>query len=154
MRIITPISHIMTRKPIRIEPKTPLAAIHEIFEKNRLHHLPVVKSEKVVGLVSQTDYLKVIRNVFDNKHEGKKNIQLLKSMLAKDVMTKDVKTLLQTATLGDALQLFKENSFHSVVVVDKDNHLRGIVTAHDLILRLERKLLSDEAAYSVKEAKI
>ena len=75
-------------------------------------------------------------------------------MLAKDVMSKDIKTLLPTATVGEALQIFKKNTCHSILIVDKYNKLRGIITTHDLILRLERTLLSEDAAQSIEEASI
>ena len=54
-------------------------------------------------------------------------------MLAKDIMTKDMVTISQDASLHDAGQLIKEKSINGVPIVDEEKNLLGIITLTDLL---------------------
>ena len=54
-----PVSTIMTRTLVVIKPNDPIEVVHNLFEKNNFHHMPVVDHNKLVGIVSKTDYLKI-----------------------------------------------------------------------------------------------
>jgi len=57
-------------------------------------------------------------------------------MLAKDIMTKDVKTLTSDATVEDAVELFAKNGITGAPVVDGENHITGILTDVDIMKSL------------------
>lgn len=137
MQANTPISRIMTRKPETVKPSDTMEAVRKIFEKRGFHHIPVVDGERLVGLVSYTDYLQLIRTVFDNGQETRVNEKVLNATLAKDVMTESLLCLSPTDTTETALRVFKSNQFHSLPVVDDKGHLVGIVTTYDLMRVLE-----------------
>jgi CBS domain-containing membrane protein len=137
MQANTPISRIMTRKPETVKPSDTMEAVRKIFEKRGFHHIPVVDGERLVGLVSYTDYLQLIRTVFDNSQETRVNEKVLNATLAKDVMTESLLCLSPTDTTEAALRVFKANQFHSLPVVDDKGHLVGIVTTYDLMRVLE-----------------
>jgi len=46
------VENIMTKKPICGSPDDSLTTIAEIMEKNSIRHLPIVRDDKVIGLVS------------------------------------------------------------------------------------------------------
>ena len=137
MQASTPISRIMTRKPETVKPSDTMEAVRKIFEKRGFHHIPVVEGERLVGLVSYSDYLQLIRTVFDNGQETRVNEKVLNATLAKDVMTESLLCLSPTDTTEMALRVFKANQFHSLPVVDDKGHLVGIVTTYDLMRVLE-----------------
>lgn len=137
MQANTPISRIMTRKPETVKPADTMEAVRKIFEKRGFHHIPVVDGERLVGLVSYTDYLQLIRTVFDNSQETRMNEKVLNATLVKDVMTQSLLCLSPTDTTEAALRVFKANQFHSLPVVDDKGHLVGIVTTYDLMRVLE-----------------
>jgi len=46
------VGDIMTKKLIKGSPEDNLSKIAEIMEENKIRHLPIVKGEKVIGLIS------------------------------------------------------------------------------------------------------
>jgi len=141
MHANTPIARIMTRKPETVRPSDTMEAVRKIFEKRGFHHIPVVENERLVGLVSYTDYLQLIRTIFDNNQETRVNEKVLNATLVKDVMTQNLLCLSPADTTEAALRVFNANRFHSLPVVDEKNHLVGIVTTYDLMRVLESVFL-------------
>ena len=85
------ISEIMTREVICVSPSDNMTVVDEILKKNNIHHVPVVDSdEKVVGLVSSTDYNKLLNTFtfFTNDKSDTYNEAIMRSLLVEDVMTK------------------------------------------------------------------
>lgn len=138
-----PVSRIMTSKPITVAPNDTMDKVRELLEKEGFHHLPVVEHGKLVGLVSYTDYLRLIRDVFNNSQEARVNERLLNATLVKEVMTEHLLCLSPDDTVETALRIFKANRFHSLPVVDEHKHLLGIVTTLDLMRVLETIFLEE-----------
>jgi Mg/Co/Ni transporter MgtE len=147
MQNTTPISKIMTRKPATVAPADHLETVQEIFEKFGFHHVPVVEDGHLVGIVSYTDYLRVIQEVYGNTQEQKRNEHLLKAIQVKEVMTDHPVCLAPTDTVEDALRIFKTNHFHAIPVIEKNQKLVGILSTFDLIKVLER-VLAPEIDYA------
>jgi hypothetical protein len=47
----------MTPAPVTVKPRQTLAEAHAVMRARRIHHLPVVDGEKLVGIVSQRDLM-------------------------------------------------------------------------------------------------
>jgi acetoin utilization protein AcuB len=118
-----PCSLIMTRNVITADQEDSLAVARSIFLKNKVHHLPIVKDSKLVGILTTYDLFKL-----NGAHKGK----AYEDIIIKDVMTKHVATLEPDDKIGSAAELFLENLFHAVPIV-KDGNLEGIVTSFDVI---------------------
>lgn len=144
MQATTPVYKIMTKKPETVRPDDTMEEVRRIFEKRGFHHIPVVEDGKLVGLVSYTDYLQLIRSIFDNTQEERVNEKVLHATVIRDVMTQNVLCLSQEDTAETALLIFKANQFHSLPVVDENKHLVGIITTYDLMKVLE-KLFVEQA---------
>lgn len=132
-----PVSRIMTSKPTTVAPTDSMDTVRQVLEKGGFHHLPVVEKGRLVGIVSYTDYLRLIRNVFSNSQETRANERVLKATLVKDIMTDHLLCLSPDDTVETALRIFKANQFHSLPVVDEHMRLLGIVTTLDLMRVLE-----------------
>jgi len=51
------ISQLMTKKPITVNPDTTISAAAALLVKHKVGCLPVVEDSKLVGIVTQTDFL-------------------------------------------------------------------------------------------------
>jgi acetoin utilization protein AcuB len=138
MKLSTPISQIMTPNPVTLTPVDLLDTAYEIFKTQGIHHVLIVSEGQLVGVVSFADYLRVIRNLGENPDEKITNERLLNSITMHDVMTDKMVCLHPDDSINDALQLFKENRFHAIPIIDGKKKLLGIVTTYDMMLVLEK----------------
>ncbi len=59
-------------------------------------------------------------------------------MIVKDIMTAEVRTLLPTDTIKDALNNFAEHNIHGAPVVNSKGELVGIFTESDMLVVLQK----------------
>jgi len=134
MNILAPVSTIMTKDLITVNPKDSLKVVKEIFDSKRLHHIPVVRYKKIVGIISKSDVLYFMKGANPEK-EKSRNEKLLEKYTAEEIMTTGMAKLESDDRINVALEVFKENLFHAIPVVDNDE-LCGIVTTYDIIKAL------------------
>ena len=60
-----PVNEIMIKDPITVSPEIPTAQAIEIMLKNKVGCLPVVKKKKLVGIVTENDFVKISQKLFD-----------------------------------------------------------------------------------------
>ena len=60
-----PVNEIMIKEPITATPETPTAKAIEIMLKNKVGCLPVVHRKKLVGIVTENDFVKISHKLFD-----------------------------------------------------------------------------------------
>lgn len=138
MDLLQPIKEIMTTNVTSVRADDSLHKVAKIFDENTFHHVPVVEGRELLGLISKSDILLFKRGLskgasriknIANDHE---NQLRLKSYLAEDIMTKGIAKLESTDRVDVALEVFKENLFHCIPVVD-DGIFVGILTTFDII---------------------
>ena len=132
MDFTAPVSRFMTRKLITAVPEDRLTVIKEIFDHQRIHHIPVVKFTKLVGIISKMDFMLFTKGHTIMPHDEMTENNLLGKYTAGDIMTTGIATLESGDRLNVALQLFAENLFHAIPVVD-DHQLVGMLTTLDII---------------------
>jgi CBS domain-containing protein len=130
----TTVGQIMSTPVITVSPDDPMTKVKEIFRVNNIHHIPVVDADKVVGIISESDYLRLLHGftLFKTEKSETYNDAILRSLLTGEVMTKQVATLAPDDSLLMAVGFFRENLFHALPVVS-DGSLVGIVTTFDLL---------------------
>jgi CBS domain-containing protein len=57
------VSEVMSRSPITVAEDTPLADIADLMEKNNVKRLPVLRDERLVGIVTRTNLLQVVASL-------------------------------------------------------------------------------------------
>lgn len=87
-----------------------------------IQQLPVVDDGKLIGLITVHDLWK--------KYENRTSIADLK---VGDVMNTNILRISPKDKIGTAAELFADKRFKSIPVVNRDNQLRGVVTAFDII---------------------
>lgn len=132
MNLLAPISTIMTRELVTISPDVSISDIGKLFLKYKFHHLPVVENDQLVGIVSKSDYL-FFRRGYSN--ETVLDEQRVNKHKAHEIMVKGIAKLESTDRINVTLEVFKENLFHAIPIVDEDR-LVGIVTPIDIIRHL------------------
>lgn len=149
MNVLAPISTIMSTDLITITPEESLVAVREIFEKNNIHHLPVVRYKAIVGMISKTDYYYFKQGCVGGAGKEEKEIYQLNQWKAEEIMTSKLAKLAIDDPIRTALDLFRLNRFHALPVIDKGN-LVGIVTPHDIIEAIADEEITLEDYQTIK----
>ncbi len=131
----TKIKDIMTTQVITVNPNDTIAVVREKITDNSIHHIPVVEDGKVEGMISLNDIHRMEHHFtqFNNPEAEASNDQLFASMLAKEIMSTPVFKVNQNAELRAAVDIFLENKFHALAVVDEHEDLVGMITTFDVI---------------------
>ena len=129
------IGSIMTTQVICVAPTETMDRVKAIFDEHNIHHIPVCDQGKIMGMISKSDYYQILHGftLFKAEKSEAYNRAILRSLLAKEVMTKQVATLLPTDSVFKAADYFRENLFHAIPIVDPEGQLIGILTTYDLI---------------------
>jgi CBS domain-containing protein len=122
-----PVSRIKNTKIIKVHPDDTMMKVEEIFDNFNIHHILVLDENKLVGIISQSDVLKIYKN-----KANKGVVPMRNEVLAKDIMTTDPIVLDNEDTIGLAADIILANKIHSLPIME-GNRLCGIITNHDLI---------------------
>jgi len=133
-----PISNIMATDIKQVDPDDETTVLKNLFEQYRIHHVPVTTDGKVVGIISKSDFLFLLRGFTENDMDRFRESAKLRAYRVSEIMHKEVTTIRTTDSVQKAVTLLAENRFRALPVVDEDELLRGIVTTHDIIDLLNR----------------
>ncbi len=126
------INSILTRDVISVHAGQKLSDVNRVFKQQPIHHMPVLDGKKPVGIISTNDIFKLIFNV-EGTDERMADAMLDHQFSIRDVMNSDIQTLTTNASVKDAAMVLQDSSLHSVLVVEGNGDLAGIVTTTDLI---------------------
>ncbi|MDX1479531.1 MAG: CBS domain-containing protein [Saprospiraceae bacterium] len=122
-----PVSRIMTREVITLHPEDSMNIVEETFAAKPFHHIPIADTHgHVVGMVSKTDLLQLSAIKKDLSDQEYKFLKV-KYFMTSNLVTVDTDTAIQRAA-----ELFYDNKFHALPVIENDR-IVGIVTTHDLL---------------------
>lgn len=132
----------MTAPVISVSSETVLSDARKIMTDKKVRRLPVVDNDKLVGIVSFTDVLEAKLATAESLNIWELSQQAL-TMQVKDVMTAEVRSVEQDATISDAARLMLEQKVSGIPVTDNDK-LVGMITESDLfrLIALEGRYLS------------
>ncbi len=130
------VMEVMTFHPITVKSDTPLLQVRDVLEKEAIHHLPVVDEDGcLIGIISKSDLLLVLDwgTKFNLKSSHVINDTLLNSNTALEICSKNVMAVRPDDTLQSCYELFRENYFRSLPVIDEEDKLLGIITPFDMM---------------------
>ena len=119
---------IMSTDLITLGPEATLAEARSLMQSNRIHHLPVLDDEELVGLVTLTNVL-AATDSFLRDSESRIHAADIR---AKDVMITDLATIDERASLRQAALFIEKHSIGCLPIVT-DGKLRGIITDTDFV---------------------
>jgi len=120
----------MTGNPFTISPDQTIPEAQEIMMQNGVKRLPVVKSGKLVGIVSKEDIERYSPSKATALSMGEITYLLSKTKI-KQIMTKNPLTISPNALLEEAATLMRDNKVGFLPVID-GSKLVGIITESDI----------------------
>lgn len=148
------VEDLMTNDVITVQQGTSLVEVAKLLRENRIHSLPVLdEKRRVVGIVTEMDFfikdaassylpkwVELISQIkesdtFDLK--GQENLDYIIDLRVKDIMSTDVVTIKNDATVKELLDIFKKTRFKSFPVVNRNKELVGIISLVDVIKSIE-----------------
>ena len=120
----------MTRKVVYISPNTTIAHAADMMREQKLHRLPVIENDQLVGLVTEGTIAEASPSKATSLSIYEMNYLLNKTKVG-DVMILDVVTISQFASLEDATYLMLKNKIGILPVVDNEQ-LYGVITDRDI----------------------
>lgn len=131
MKPIVPVSQIMSKNVIKLNIDDSLTKAEALFKEYNIRHIPVLSGSEIVGIISYTDLLKV--SLADYSDDDTEVTTTLYNMFSlKQVMTKDVTTVLSYTSIKEVAEIFASSDFRALPVT-YENKLVGIVTTTDII---------------------
>ncbi len=127
-----PIKTVMTSEPTYVQRSQPISQVYDLLDGAPFHHVPVLDGDRPVGMVSASDILRLVYDI-DGSDDRMLRTMLDHQFNIDDAMTEELRTLATTASVYDAASMLSDGSLHSVLVVDDDGKLVGIVTSTDLV---------------------
>lgn len=103
--------------PITISPDAKISDALDVMKKYRISGVPVTKGHKLVGILTNRDLR------FETRY----------SLKVSEVMTKEhLVTAPLGTTLEKAVKILQKYKIEKLLIVDKDNSLRGLITIKDI----------------------
>jgi CBS domain-containing protein len=122
------IDAIMSTNLVTVEPSATLAEARTLMHDNRIHHIPVVEGDQLVGLVTLTNVLAATDSFLrDDKSRIHANEIGISDAMVTDVATVDV-----NASLRHAALFLEKHKIGCLPVLD-DDKLVGIITDTDFV---------------------
>jgi len=114
---------LMSKELIKLKPTDSIKDALEQMDQKRIHHLPIVDGENIIGIVSDRDLLKI-----------RDQSSLLKSQLDLQWFMSKITILCHEETPIDHIaKVFCNEHINGILVIGSDHKLTGIITHHDLL---------------------
>ena len=107
----------MIQNPITIDQNASIADAQKIMSEYRISGLPVVKNEKLIGIITNRDI----------RFETDGTLKVLKRMTSQNLVTVPVGT-----SLNKAKDILQKHRIEKLLVVDNKQNLTGLITVKDI----------------------
>ena len=136
------VSQYMTAKVITARPEDGSRQTYFRMREHGIRHMPVVDDQhRLVGLISDRDLRRP--NWVDEAIDVAHVYQLDDDLLVRDLMTTNVQVVHTYDTLHKAARIFVDRRFGALPVLDKEQHLVGVLSPIDIIRAFETAVPED-----------
>ena len=129
------VEQIMSKAVVTIEMDDSLRTVKEIFDNTRFHHLLVVESGKLFGVISDRDLLKSLSPNIGTAAETARDAASLNKRVHQ-IMTRKLVTLGPNAEIHDAIEIFNKHNISCIPVVDDRRKPLGIISWRDILTKI------------------
>jgi acetoin utilization protein AcuB len=126
------VEEIMSKNLVTIKMDDSLKAVKVIFDNSGIHHLLVVESGNLHGVISDRDMLKALSPNIGTLAETNKDAITLNKRVHQ-IMTSELVTLTPDADISEAIEIFNTHDFSCIPVVDDKDKPVGIISWRDII---------------------
>ncbi len=125
------VKELMKTHVVTLNADSKLGFANDIMYLGRIRHLPVVRGEEVVGILTQRDlYRSSLTSILTSWKENK---EFLDSIKVSEVMTKHVITISPDIAVEEAAQTMIDKKVGCLPVVKNGNKLIGLITETDIL---------------------
>lgn len=132
MKSKVPVSTIMTKNVVKLQLADDLTKAEKLFKHNKIRHIPVVDGNKIVGMLSYTDLLRISFADAVDDDADIVDATVYNLFTVEQVMAKKLVTVSPDTTIRETAEILSTKEFHALPVC-LGNLLVGIVTTTDLI---------------------
>jgi len=132
MKQKVPVSTIMTKNVVKLNLSDDLTKAEMLFKKHHIRHIPVVFSNKIVGMLSYTDLLRISFADAIDDDEDVVDATVYNMFTVEQVMAKKLISIAPETTIKEAAEILARKEFHALPVCEGEL-LVGIITTTDLI---------------------
>ncbi len=126
------VEKIMTKRLVTVKMDDSLKTVKVIFDNEGIHHLLVVESDELHGVVSDRDLLKALSPNVGTLAETNRDALTLNKKVHQ-IMTSELVTLAPDAEISEAIEIFNNYDISCIPVVDDESKPVGIVSWRDII---------------------
>ena len=130
------VEQLMSRPLVTIKLDDSLRKVKGIFDSTRFHHLLVVESDELFGVISDRDLLKAISPNIGTAAETASDTATLNKKVHQ-VMTRKLVTMGPDAGIYDAIEIFNKHNISCIPVVDGERKPVGIISWRDILKAIE-----------------
>jgi len=124
------VSKIMTPNPVTVNTTNKVSEVVDIFQKQNIHHIPVVSGSNLLGIISKSDIDKI--SFVTNAQDEKANTAVYDNLQIEQIMTSSVDSIQAEDQIRDAAEMLAQGEYHALPVME-GQELKGIVTSTDVI---------------------
>ena len=121
----------MTNVVVSVEMDDSLRVVKDIFDNTNFHHLLVVDSNKLTGVISDRDLLKALSPNVGTLSETSRDAATLNKR-SHQIMTRKPVTIKLGASIQEAISLFNTHTISCLPVVNTKFQPVGIVSWRDI----------------------
>jgi len=132
MKNKVPVSTIMTKNVIKLSLKDDLTKAEKLFKHNKIRHIPVMDGNKIIGMLSYTDLLRISFVDAVDDESDTVDAMVYNMFTVEQVMAKKLITISPETTIRETAEILSKKEFHALPVCEGEL-LVGIVTTTDLI---------------------
>jgi acetoin utilization protein AcuB len=122
-RLDLAVEEFTTPDPITVAENTGIEELQRLMDQHGIRHLPVLRGERVVGVISDRDVRAVAGLSVAEKLQ----------VCASDIMADDLLTVPASASLDEVAYAMAERKVGSAIVTEADGRFLGIFTASDAL---------------------
>lgn len=126
------VSSIMSKNIIKLNLSDDLTKAESLFKHHKIRHIPVVDGNKIVGMLSYTDLLRISFVDAIDDDEEVVDATVYNLFTVEQVMAKKLVTISPETTIKETAEILSQKQFHALPVCIGEL-LVGIVTTTDLM---------------------
>ncbi len=126
-----PVNRLMSTSVLTVDINEPAGEVLRLLAEYPVHHLPVLDRQKVVGMLSTADLMKV--ELFLPKGSKSPIEYLNQRMKVGAMLRRPLLAIPAHQSVESAAQLMAKHGVHALPVVDPQDQLLGLITTTDII---------------------
>ncbi len=126
-----PVNRLMSTSVLTVDINEPAGEVLRLLAEYPVHHLPVLDGQKVVGMLSTADLIKV--ELFLPRGSKSPIEYLNQRMKVGAMVRRPLLAIPPHQSVESAAQLMAKHGVHALPVVDPQDQLLGLITTTDII---------------------